>query len=224
MTTDYERISDEPIRIMLVDDHSIVRKGLALILEAESDMTVVGQAENGTEAVDRFRALRPDVTLMDLKMNGMSGVDTVSAVRNDFPNARMIMLSTYDRDDDIYRSIRAGAMGYLVKDTPSNEILDAIRNVYAGRKYFPPLVSEKLAERLTMPELSERETEVLQLMTAGQSNKEIANSLSLAIGTVKCHVNSILAKLGADDRTQAVVTALKKGLTDLDVALPAGRE
>jgi len=222
MTTDYQT-ADGPIRIMLVDDHSIVRKGLALILDAEADMTVVGQAENGNDAVDRFRSLRPDVTLMDLKMTGMSGVEAVSAVRSDFPNARMIMLSTYDRDDDIYRSIRAGAMGYLVKDTPSDEILDAIRNVYAGRKYFPPLVSEKLAERLTMPELSERESEVLRLMTAGQSNKEIASSLTLAIGTVKCHVNSILAKLGADDRTQAVVTALKKGLTDLDV-VPAFRD
>jgi len=222
MTTDYQT-AEGPIRIMLVDDHSIVRKGLGLILDAEPDMTVVGQAENGTDAVDRFRSLRPDVTLMDLKMNGMSGVEAVSAVRSDFPSARMIMLSTYDRDDDIYRSIRAGAMGYLVKDTPSDEILDAIRNVHAGRKYFPPLVSEKLAERLTMPELSERESEVLRLMTAGQSNKEIANSLTLAIGTVKCHVNSILAKLGADDRTQAVVTALKKGLTDLDV-VPAFRD
>ena len=161
MTTDYQT-ADGPIRIMLVDDHSIVRKGLALILDAEADMTVVGQAENGNDAVDRFRSLRPDVTLMDLKMTGMSGVEAVSAVRSDFPNARMIMLSTYDRDDDIYRSIRAGAMGYLVKDTPSDEILDAIRNVYAGRKYFPPLVSEKLAERLTMPELSERESEVLR--------------------------------------------------------------
>lgn len=222
MTTDYQNV-EGPIRIMLVDDHSIVRKGLALILEAEQDMTVVGQADNGHDAVDRFRSLRPDVTLMDLKMNGMSGVETVSAVRSSFPGARLIMLSTYDRDDDIYRSIRAGAMGYLVKDTPSDEILEAIRNVHAGRKYFPPLVSEKLAERLTMPELSDRETEVLRLMTAGQSNKEIASSLSLAIGTVKCHVNSILAKLGADDRTQAVVTALKKGLTDLDV-VPAGRD
>ena len=222
MTTDYQT-ADGPIRIMLVDDHSIVRKGLGLILDAEPDMTVIGQADNGADAVDRIRSLRPDVTLMDLKMNGMSGVEAVSAVRADFPSARMIMLSTYDRDDDIYRSIRAGAMGYLVKDTPSDEILDAIRNVHAGRKYFPPLVSEKLAERLTMPELSERETEVLRLMTAGQSNKEIANSLTLAIGTVKCHVNSILAKLGADDRTQAVVTALKKGLTDLDV-VPAFRD
>jgi DNA-binding NarL/FixJ family response regulator len=223
MTTDY-RDTEGCIRIMLVDDHSIVRKGLALILEAESDMSVIGQADNGTDAVDRYRSLRPDVTLMDLKMNGMSGVDTVLAVRKDFPSARVIMLSTYDRDDDIYRSIRAGAMGYLVKDTPSDDILEAIRNVHAGRKYFPPLVSEKLAERLTMPELSDRESEVLRLMTAGQSNKEIAGSLSLAIGTVKCHVNSILAKLGADDRTQAVVTALKKGLTDLDVVLPAGRD
>ena len=222
MTTDYQS-ADTTIKIMLVDDHSIVRKGLALILEAEPDMTVIGQADNGTDAVERIRTLRPDVTLMDLKMYGMSGVDAVSAVRADLPSARIVMLSTYDRDDDIYRSIRAGAMGYLVKDTPSDEILEAIRNVHAGRKYFPPLVSEKLAERLTMPELSERETEVLRLMTAGQSNKEIANSLTLAIGTVKCHVNSILAKLSADDRTQAVVTALKKGLTDLD-AVPAFRD
>lgn len=212
--------ANERIRVLLVDDHSIVRKGLALIMEAEGDMTVVGQARDGAEAVEQHRALRPDVTLMDLKMNGVSGVDAVKEIRSEFPQARVLMLSTYDRDDDIYRSIRAGAMGYLVKDTPSDDILDAVRTVHAGRKYFPQTVSEKLAERLTMPELSERESEVLRLMTAGQSNKEIASSLSLAVGTVKCHVNSILAKLDADDRTQAVVTALRKGLTDLE-AVPA---
>lgn len=221
---DNRETTKSPIRILLVDDHSIVRKGLAMILEAEPDMTVVGQAENAREAIDVFRAKQPDVTVMDLKMNGLSGVDAVMSIRAEYPGARLLMLSTYDRDDDIYRSIRAGAMGYLVKDTPSDDIMEAIRNVHAGRKYFPPLVSEKLAERLTMPELSEREAEVLRLMTTGLSNKEIANSLSLAVGTVKCHVNSILAKLDADDRTQAVVIGLKKGLTDLEMVATAGRE
>lgn len=222
MVSNWETHMDQPIRIMIVDDHAIVRKGLGLILDAEPDMQVVAMSENGEEAVDRHRDLHPDITLMDLKMAAISGVDAVLAIRKDTPNARIIVLSTYDRDDDIYRSIRAGAMGYLVKDTPSEQILEAIRNVHAGRKYFPPLVGERLAELLTMPDLSDREIDVLRLMTAGRSNQDIANSLSLAVGTVKCHVNSILAKLGAEDRTQAVVLGLKKGLTDLDVALPPG--
>ena len=205
-----------PIRVMLVDDHPVVRKGLALIFEQEADIEVVAQAGGGPEAIAEFRLHKPDITLMDLKLDGMSGTDTVEAIRTEFPRARIVMLSTYNRDDDVYRSIRAGAMGYLVKDSPYDEIAAAIRIVHGGRKYFPPPVSEKLAERLSIPELTDRESDVLRQMAAGRSNKEIAETLSLAVGTVKSHVNSILEKLGADDRTQAVVTALKKGLTELD--------
>ncbi len=203
------------IRIMLVDDHSALRMGLALIISNEADMAVVAQASNGHDAVESFRKTRPDITLLDLKMNGMTGVNTAMAIREEFPTARIIVLTSYDRDEDIYQSMKAGAMGYLVKDTPSDEIITAIRIVHRGRRHIPARVTEKLAERLTMPDLSEREIEVLNLMTAGLSNKEIAQSLSLALGTVKYHINNILSKLGAVDRTQAVIIALKKGLTEL---------
>ena len=203
------------IRILLADDHSALRMGLALILNMEADMEVVAQAATGEEAVALFRRHRPDITLMDLKMNGLSGVDAVAGIRAEFPAARLVILTTYDRDEDIYRSIRAGAMGYLVKDTPAAEILEAIRAVRRGRKHFPARVSDKLIERMTMQDLSERELEVLRLMAVGRSNKEIAEALSLALGTVKYHVNNILGKLSVEDRTQAVIAALKKGLVEL---------
>ena len=203
------------IRIMLVDDHSVLRKGVDLVLNTEPDMTVVAEAGSGEDAVLLFRQETPDVTLMDLKMNGLSGIDAVAAIRAEFPAARILILSTYDRDDDIYRSIRAGAMGYLVKDAPAEEIIAAIRAVHLGAKHFSPPIVAKLTERMTKPDLSQREMEVLRLMSTGQSNKEIAEILCVALGTVKYHINNILSKLDAEDRVQAVLVAHRSGLVDL---------
>jgi two-component system, NarL family, response regulator len=207
--------SSRPIRIMLVDDHPVIRTGLALILNNEPDMTVVAQAGSGDEALTMYWQYRPDITLMDLKMSGMTGVQAVQKIRAQAPTARLIILTSYDRDEDIYQSIRAGAMGYLVKDAPSDQIIDALREVHKGRKHFPHTITEKLAERVTMADLSDRELEVLRLLAVGQSNKEIAEKLFLALGTVKYHINNILTKLEAEDRTQAVLAALKRGLVEL---------
>lgn len=215
MSTDTLAATTGTIKILLADDHPTLRMGLALILNMELDMEVVGQAGSGDEAIALYRQIRPNITLMDLKMAGTSGIDAVAGIRSEFPSARIIILSTYDRDEDIYRSIRAGAMGYIVKDMPSSEILEAIRSVCSGHKHYPTRISEKLAERLMMPDLSDREMEVLRLMASGHSNKEIAESLSLALGTVKYHINNIYTKLAAEDRTQAVIAALTKGLADL---------
>jgi two-component system NarL family response regulator len=203
------------IRILLADDHPSLRMGLGLILNNEQDMEVVAEAETGEEALELYRKHRPTITLMDLKMAESSGVDSILSIRKEFPAAKIIVLTTYDRDEDIYRSIRAGAMGYLVKDAAYDEIIQTIRTVYSGRKHYPSKISEKLAERLMMPDLSEREMEVLRLMARGESNKEIADELSLALGTVKYHINNIYTKLAVEDRTQAVVTALRKGLAEL---------
>lgn len=212
--------AQDTIRILLADDHPALRMGLAVLLSGEKGMTVVGEAKTGEEAVELYRTHRPDITLMDLVMTGMNGIGAVEAIRAFAPAARVIMLTSYDRDDDIYRSMKAGAMGYLLKDTSYEEIAEAIRTVHAGRRHFPSRISEKLAERLSMPDLSEREIEVLRLMCAGLSNKEIASELSVVIGTVKYHVNNILAKLGAEDRTQAVIIGAKKGLADLTLPGP----
>jgi two-component system NarL family response regulator len=199
----------------LVDDHPVLRAGLALILNNEPDMIVVAQAGSGDEAVSLYWEHCPDVTLMDLKMDGMSGVQTIIEIRGQAPAAKLMILTSYDRDEDIYQSIRAGAMGYLVKDAPSDEIINALREVHRGKKHFPHSITEKLAERVTMAELSERELEVLRLLALGQSNKEIAEQLFLALGTVKYHLNNILTKLDAEDRTKAVLVALKRGLVEL---------
>jgi two-component system NarL family response regulator len=215
MISEASSTSTTTIRILIADDHPSLRMGLGLILNNEPDMEVVAEATSGEEAVEIYKRLRPTITLMDLKMGEASGVDSINAIRKDFPAAKIIVLTTYDRDEDIYRSIRAGAMGYLVKDAAYEEIIQTIRTVYSGRKHYPSRISEKLAERLMMPDLSDRELEVLRLMARGQSNKEIADELSLALGTVKYHINNIYTKLSVEDRTQAVVMALRKGLAEL---------
>jgi two-component system NarL family response regulator len=207
--------TSKKIRIMLVDDHPVIRTGLALILNNEPDMTVVAQAGSGDEAITLYWQHRPDITLMDLKMNGVNGVQTVTKIRSQSPIAKLIILTSYDRDEDIYQSIRAGAMGYLVKDAPSEQILNALREVSRGKKHFPHRITERLAERVTMPDLSDREIEVLRLLAIGKSNKEIAEQMFLALGTVKYHINNILTKLEVEDRTQAVLVALKRGLVEL---------
>lgn len=199
------------IRIIVADDHPVVRQGLATIIERELDMAVVGQASNGWEAKELFCKKRPDVVLMDLRMPKLSGVAAIQNICTD-DSANIIILTTYDGDEDIYNGIKAGAKGYLLKDTEPEEILCAIRAVASGKKYISSVVATKLKERMKKPELSQRELEVLQLITNGNSNQEIATALFITEGTVKYHVNNILGKLGVHDRTQAVITAVKRGI------------
>ena len=203
------------MRVMLTDDHPVVREGLAAMIETEPDMTVVGQARSGEEALQLFRRVRADVTLMDLRMPGMGGVEAIRAIRREFPDSRIIALTTYDGEEDIYRALEAGAQAYLLKDMPCDEILAAIRAVHAGQRRIPAAVGPRLAERLTELGLSEREQHVLQLVATGRSNKDIAAAMETTEATVKGHMTSILGKLGVTDRTQAVITALRRGLVHL---------
>jgi DNA-binding NarL/FixJ family response regulator len=203
------------IRVLIVDDHPIVRQGLAAMIENEPDMTVVGQAGNGQEAIDQYRQYQPDVTLMDLRMPQMSGVDATVAICAEFVRARIIMLTTYDGDEDIYRGLHAGAKGYLLKDAEPDALLDAIHVVHSGQQYIPPEVAAKLVQRMKNPELTQREQEIVHLMADGLNNHDIGAALNITESTVKFHINRILSKLGVSDRTQAVVTALKRGLTNL---------
>lgn len=207
--------SSQPIRILLADDHPVVRQGLALILDNEIDLTVVGQANNGQEAVELFSSLQPDVALLDLRMPVMSGVEALVAIRSSFPAASIILLTTYDGDEEIYQGLKAGAKAYLLKDTSCDEILATIRKVGSGGKHISSQIGAKLAERMTLPQLSDREREVLQQIALGRSNQEIATSLSIAESTVKFHVNNILSKLGVSDRTRAAIVALKRGIASL---------
>ncbi len=200
------------IRVLVVDDHPVVRQGLVALLKTEPGMEVVGEASDGIEAVEQFRIHQPDVTLMDLRLPRMSGVGAIATIRQEFPSARIILLTTYDGEEDIYRGLQAGAKGYLLKDTSCDEILDAIRAVHQGQKYLPVTVGGKLAERMESPQLSERECEVLRLLAQGKSNQEIAKALGITEGTVKFHLNKILPKLGVSDRTQAVIAAFRRGL------------
>lgn len=203
------------IRVLISDDHPFMREGLAAVIEYKPDMTVVGQACNGHEAVALFRQHQPDVTLMDLRMPELSGVDAIATICAEFTNARIIVLTTYDRDEDIYRGLRAGAKGYVLKDAEPDELLTAIRVVHGDQQYIPPAVGAKLAERIGSPELSDRELEVLRLMATGKSNLDISTELLIAEGTVKFHVKNILSKLGVSDRIQALIVALKRGIISL---------
>lgn len=203
------------IRVLIVDDHAIVRQGLAAMIENEPDMTVVGQAGNGQEAIDQYRQLQPDITLMDLRMPQICGVDATIAIRAEFAYARIIVLTTYDGDEDIYRGLHAGAKGYLLKDAEPDALLNAIHVVHSGQQYIPPEVAAKLVQRMNKPELSDRELEVIHLMVNGLSNHDIGVALNITESTVKFHVNQILSKLGVSDRTQAVIKALKRGLSKL---------
>jgi DNA-binding NarL/FixJ family response regulator len=200
------------IRLLVVDDHPVVRKGLVSILVDEPDLEVVGEAQNATEAVSLHRQLRPDVTLMDVVMPGPSGADAIAEIRSDSPQARVLVLSTFAGDEDIHRALAAGARGYLLKDSPTRDILDAIRIIAAGGRRVPEPIAERLAERVPHTELSPRELDVLRLVAQGTSNKLIADRLGITEGTVKSHVSNILIKLGADDRTGAVTTALARGI------------
>ncbi len=206
---------EDSIRILLADDHPVVRTGLALMIKYEPGMEVVAQASNGKEAVDLFRAHQPDITLMDLRMPELNGVEAIAAIKSEFPDARIVVVTSYDSDEDIYLALRAGAKGYLLKDATPEQLLNAIRVVHTGRSSISPAVGAKLAERLGNPELSDRETEVVRLMATGKTNQEIAAVLGITEGTVKFHVNNILSKLEVSDRTQAVIKALKRGIANL---------
>lgn len=203
------------IRTLIVDDHSIVRQGLAAIINREPGMTVISQAANGQQAIAQFREHQPDITLMDLRMPEMGGVDAIAAICTEFKQARIIVLTTYDGDEDIYRGLQAGAKGYLLKDAKPGELLKAIRIVHSGQQYIPPDVGAKLAQRLHNPVLSARESEVLHTLAQGLSNAEIADALNIGESTVKSHINRILSKLGVNDRTQAVIVAVKRGIISL---------
>ena len=203
------------IRVLVVDDHPVVRQGLVGMLEEAPDILVVGQAGNGQEALAVFRQKQPDVTLMDLRMPQMDGVAAITAICTEFPAARIIVLTTYEGDEDIYQGLRAGAKGYLLKDAEPEELLAAIRAVHKGQKHIPPQVGAKLLERMTSPELSDRELEVLQLITTGKSTQVISKTLHITERTVSFHINHILSKLGVEDRTQAVIVALRRGIVSL---------
>ena len=204
-----------PIRILCVDDHHLVRRGVAGLVAGESDMTLVAEAANGREAVQQFRAHRPDVTLMDLQMPEMNGLDAIIAIRGEFPQARIIVLTTYDGDVQALRALKAGARAYLLKNTLHKDLLDTIRAVHAGKKSLSPEVSSQLAEHATDDALTPAEVRVLKLVAEGNANKEIAALLSLSEETVKGHVRNILSKLGAKDRTHAAIIGLERGIVEL---------
>jgi two-component system, NarL family, response regulator len=203
------------IKILIADDHFVVRSGLAAMVEAQQDMTVVAEAANGLEAVIKYQEMRPDVVLMDLQMPEVDGATAIKSIKNDFPKAKIIVLTTYDGDEDIFRALKVGAAGYLLKDAERSEILSAIRTVNSGQKYLNPNVALKLAERVQGNDLTNRELEILQGILDGQSNKEIGSELHISEGTVKNHINSILGKLNVADRTQAALTAIRRGLLRL---------
>ena len=207
---------DGSIRIMIADDHPVVREGLAASLNRVPDMRVVCEAADGREAVELFARHTPDVALVDLRMPQMDGVEAIGTICERFSAARIIILTTFEGDEDVYRGLRAGARAYLLKDTRLDDLIHCIRIVHDGKNYIPPAIGAKLAERMKGPELSGREIEVLQLMAGGKSNKEIARSLFVSEGTVKGHVNHILAKLGANGRTEAARIAMKRGLVRSD--------
>jgi len=205
----------EPILVLAVDDHPLLRKGIATLVNAESDMKLVAEASTGVEAITQFRRHRPDITLMDLQLPGMNGIDATMAIRQEFPEARIIVLTTYAGDMQVVRALQAGARGYLLKAEVNEELLDTIRRVHAGQRRIPSEVAAEVAENTGKEALSDREIAVLRLVAAGNANKEVAARLSVSEDTVKRHVTNILAKLEANDRTHAVTIALKRGIIEL---------
>jgi DNA-binding NarL/FixJ family response regulator len=203
------------IRILTVDDHPLLRQGVAALVNGEPDMKLVAEAANGEEAIESFRLYRPDVTLMDLQLPGISGLEATSRILNEFPGARIIVFSTYSGDAQVMRALRAGAQAFMLKVHVPLELLEAIRTVYSGRKKIPPEIAAELADHAMEDELSSREIEVLQLIGGGNSNKKIATLLSIGEGTVKSHVTNILSKLSANDRAHAVTIGLKRGIISL---------
>jgi DNA-binding NarL/FixJ family response regulator len=203
------------IRILVVDDHQLLREGIAAVLEGEHDMALVGEASSGVEAMENFRRMRPDVTLMDLRMPDMSGIEAITAIRAEFPSARIIVLTTYSGDVQAAAALKAGAAGYLLKNLLRKQLTDTIRIVHSGRRSVPPEIAMDIAEHVADDALTLREIQVLRRVAAGMSNKLIGVELSISEGTVKTHMKSILPKLDASDRTHAVTIALKRGMLDL---------
>ncbi|MBZ5626642.1 MAG: response regulator transcription factor [Acidobacteriia bacterium] len=203
------------IRILTADDHALLRAGIASLVEIEPDMELVAQASTGREAIEQFRRHRPDITLMDLQMPDVSGIEAIIAIRSEFPDARIVVLTTYAGDVQVVRALKAGARGYLLKGNVHTDLLATIRAVHAGQKRIPPEVAAELAMHTTEDQLTVRELEVLKLIALGNANKEIAAQLSVREDTVKSHVGNILEKLGANDRTHAVTIGLKRGIIDL---------
>jgi DNA-binding NarL/FixJ family response regulator len=206
------------IRILTVDDHPVLRKGLAALVNTEPDLKLIAEASNGKEAIEAFRSHQPDITLMDIQMPGLDGIQAIEAICSEFPNARIIVLTTYTGDTQVMRALKAGARAYVLKGHVLDELLDTIRAVHAGKKRIPPDVAAELADHATDDALTEREVDVLRLIAAGNGNKQIADVLSISEATVKSRVTNILSKLAANDRAHAVTIGLKRGIIELDTS------
>ena len=209
-------MTKESIRVLIVEDHNVVRQGLVALINLAEGIQVVGEAADGVEAIAQFRKLQPDVTLVDLRLPKLSGVEIIQRVRSESPQARFVVLTTYDGDEDIYRALKSGAKAYLLKGMTSEELITTIREVAAGRSHIPAAIAERLAERMGTEDLTPREADVLEQIVQGKSNKEIATELDISEATVKTHINSLLSKLGVTDRTQAATAAIRRGLVPFE--------
>jgi DNA-binding NarL/FixJ family response regulator len=209
-------VTKETIRVLVVEDHNVVRQGLVALLNLVEGIQVVGEAADGEEAVAQFRSHHPDVTLIDLRLPKLSGVEVIQRVRSEMPQARFVVLTTYDGDEDIYRALKGGAKAYLLKGMTTEELITTIRAVHAGRSHIPAAIAERLAERMGTEDLTPREFQVLEQIVAGKSNKEIATELAITEATVKTHINTLLGKLGVEDRTQAATAAIRRGIVTFE--------
>jgi len=209
-------VTNSPIRILVVEDHHVVRQGLIALLSVTEGVEVVAQAADGLEAISQFEATHPDVTLIDLRLPKMSGVEVIQRVRAGHANARFIVLTTYDGDEDIFRALQAGARAYLLKGMTVDVLVSTIRSVHAGKSCIPPVIAQRLAERMSTEQLTQREQDVLEQIVKGKSNKEIGTELDISEATVKTHINNLLGKLGVTDRTQAATAAIQRGLVQLN--------
>jgi len=209
-------VTKDAIRVLVVEDHNVVRQGLVALLNLVEDIQVVGEAADGEEAVVQFRSHHPDVTLIDLRLPKLSGVEVIQRVRSETPQARFVVLTTYDGDEDIYRALKGGAKAYLLKGMTSEELITTIRAVHEGRSHIPAAIAERLAERMGTEDLTPREFEVLEQIVSGKSNKDIAIELAITEATVKTHINTLLGKLGVEDRTQAATAAIRRGIVPFE--------
>jgi len=209
-------VTKETIRVLVVEDHNVVRQGLVALINLVDGVQVVGEAADGAEAITQYRKHQPDVTLIDLRLPKVSGVEVIRQVRAETPQARFVVLTTYDGDEDIYRALKAGAKAYLLKGMTTEELVATIREVHAGRSHIPAAIAERLAERMGTEDLTPREAEVLEQIVAGKSNKEIATELDISEATVKTHINTLLSKLGVTDRTQAATAAIRRGIVPFE--------
>ena len=209
-------MTKETIRVLIVEDHNVVRQGLVALINLADGIQVVGEAADGVEAIAQFRKHQPDVTMIDLRLPKMGGVDVIQRVRSESPNARFVVLTTYDGDEDIYRALKSGAKAYLLKGMTSEELITTIREVAVGKSHIPAAIAERLAERMGTEDLTPREADVLEQIVHGKSNKEIATELDISEATVKTHINSLLSKLGVTDRTQAATAAIRRGLVPFE--------